>query len=345
MQRRSGVQGLVFGGIMAGILLLCALIPFLGIFLPIPLVLVYVRYGGRTAVMTAVVSALLTAMFKGPIQAFLLTVPSGILPGLAFGYGFRHKLKPLTIGLLAVAIFFLGYAADYMVMRVAVLGGQDPLENALATPEGREQMETFLKFAETMATAQPAQTAQTEAQKAYQQQQLALIAEVRANPVGVFWSILPMGVFLLGVLSTWLNYLLCRAVLPRFGHEVPRPSPFSQFRVPAWILWIYLLSSMGLGYMGNSLANAPWWVKILINVASPLAWITALAGVAAAYGWLRIKQNMAKFASVAVVLAPFLFLGQTMLMMYIFLAMWDSIFDFRGLGHGIWKRRQPEETP
>ncbi|HWH72464.1 MAG TPA: DUF2232 domain-containing protein, partial [Candidatus Sulfotelmatobacter sp.] len=126
---------------MAGILLVCALVPFLSIFLPIPLVLVYVRYGGRTAVLTAVVSALLTAMFKGPIQAFLITVPSGILPGLVFGLGFRRKLKPLVIGLLAVAVFFGGFAAEYMVTRVAILGGQDPFENALQSTEGRQMLD------------------------------------------------------------------------------------------------------------------------------------------------------------------------------------------------------------
>lgn len=329
---------------MAGILLVCALIPILGIFLPIPLVLVYVRYGGRTALLTAVVSALLTAMFKGPVNAFLITVPGGILPGLAFGYGFRHKLKPLVIGMLAVAIFFGSFAAEYVVYRAAILGGQDPLEAALQTTEGQALMEKNLRAVELMTTAQPPRT---ESEKALQEQQLAWIGEMRTNPIGIFWAILPTGLFLMGAMMSWINYVLCRVVLPRFGHEVPRPSPFSQFRVPMWLLVVFLVSNYGvLLYAGASLVTAPWWAKVLLNIGAPLGMIVAPAGLAVAYGWLRIKQEMTKGAAVAATVAPILFLGlNTSLTLYIWLAIWDSIFDFRGLGHGFWKRRQPEETP
>ncbi|HYF92945.1 MAG TPA: DUF2232 domain-containing protein [Symbiobacteriaceae bacterium] len=342
MQRRSGVQGMVFGGIMAGILLVCALIPFLGILLPIPLVLVYVRYGGRAAVLTAVVSALLTAMFKGPIQAFIITVPGGILPGLAFGFGFRRGLKPLVIGLLAVAVFFGGYAADYVVTRAVVLGGQDPFENALKTEEGRRFLENNTK---TMEAYLNTQKPSTDSQKAALEQQRAMLAELRENPIGVVWATLPIGLFLFGSFFSWVNYGLCRAILPRFGHPVPAPSPFSRFALPIWLIWAFVLTNFGTAYVGNSIVAAPWWVKVAVNIASPLAMIIALCGLAVAYGWLRIKQNMSKPAAVVVAVAPILLLGMNMVGMYTMLAMLDTVFDFRGLGHGLFRRRPADEPP
>jgi uncharacterized protein YybS (DUF2232 family) len=338
MHNRSlGSRGLVFGGIMAGLVVVCALIPFLSVFIPIPLVLAYVRFGGKVATLTAVVSGLLTAMFLGPVQAFIVTVPAGILPGLIFGFGFRRKLKPMTIGLLAVAVFFLGFAADYVVTRAAVMGGRDPFVVALESPQGREVMDKMLGSIEQLAQAQGA------AGSAQAEQFKAMFAEYHKDPIAFTWSVLPMGLFLIGAASTWINYMLCRWILPRFGHEVPRPAPFSEFRIPTWTVWFFALVMFGSGYVGTSVLNAPWWAKLILNVAGPLTYVFMFAGVAAVYGYLRRKQNMAKGSAVALSLVPLLF-GGFGPQIYVLVAMWDTIFDFRGLGHGIMRNR-PEGTP
>ena len=95
--RSTRVQGLVFGGLMAAMTVVFSLVPGLSVLMPIPLVLAYVRYGGRIAVMTATAATLFTMAFTGVVSA-ILAIPAGILPGLVFGMGFRRKWKPLTIG-------------------------------------------------------------------------------------------------------------------------------------------------------------------------------------------------------------------------------------------------------
>jgi uncharacterized protein YybS (DUF2232 family) len=322
---------------MAGLVVVCALVPFLSLFIPIPLVLAYVRYGGKVAALTAVVSGLLTAMFVGPVQAFLLTVPAGILPGLIFGYGFRRKLKPITIGLLAVAVFFLGFAAEYVVTRAAVLGGRDPFVVALESPQGKEVIDKMLSAMDQFTQAQGA------AGNAQAEQFKNMIAEYQKDPIAFTWSVLPMGLFMVGAVSTWINYLLCRWILPRFGHEVPRPSPFSELRLPTWTVWLFAVLMFGSAYIGSSVLNAPWWAKVLLNISGPLMYIFILAGVASVYGYLRRKQNMAKGSAAMLSLVPVLF-GGFGLQLYVLVAMWDTIFDFRGLGHGVLRRR-PDETP
>ncbi len=339
-QRSVGVRGLVFGGIMAGLLVLFALVPYLSIFIPVPLVLTYVRFSGKTAVLTAVVAALLTAMFVGPIQAFLITVPFGVLPGLIFGYGLSRKLKPLTVFLLAVAVFFVGFAANYGVTRVAVLGGRDPLEAALENPQIRQSLTDLTNGMDQFVAVQE-QAAKTEADKKSLEQQKVLIADMRKDPLRYAWATLPLGVFSVGALLTWMNYRMCRAILPRFGHPVPRFTPFSEFRLPTWSVWVFFLASLGTRYLGQSLLDAPWWVKVIANVVPPMIYIFLAYGLAVAYGWLRRKQNMPKGMAILFSLALALIPRGYGMQLYVMLAMWDTIFDFRGLGHGMWKRPEP----
>jgi uncharacterized protein YybS (DUF2232 family) len=337
--RSSGVRGLVFGGIMAAMVVVFALVPFLSIFLPIPLVLAYVRYGGRVAVLTAIVAVVFSALFVGPIQAFLLMVPAGVLPGLAFGYGFRHKLRPLIIGVIAVLVFFVGSAAGYVVTRTAVLGGRDPIVVALETPAVRGQIDQTVDLMDRVVKSQPTSTEQ---QKRAMAQVSAQLNEFRSHPLDMAWALLPASLFMTGAVSAWLNYLLCRWILPRFGHAVPEPTPFREFRLPAWFTGVFVALLFASSYMGGSLLNAPWWLKLVVNISSPLMLIFVLVGMAVVYGFLR-KKDLSKPLAVGFTLAGLFLLGSMGSTVYMMLAMWDAIFDFRGLGHGLWKR--PTETP
>lgn len=346
MQRRSssGVQGLIFGGLMASLVVVFAMIPGLAFLMPIPLVLVFMRHGGRVAVMTAVVAVLMTMAFRGVINS-LLVIPSGILPGLIFGLGFRRQWKPLTIGLSAVAVFFVGFALSYVVMRLALFDGRDPIEIYVEGDQFRQLWHLGLDAVEQTALQQQPATPTPE-----QAQQLAnfkqLVAEMRGNPAGIYWALLPSAIFLGGAFSSWLNWMLFKWTLPRFGYTIPEPVPFVQFRLPIWLVWVYgLLSWLSPTVLGSlsTVIGASWVAKLLLNVISPLGLIIALAGLAVVYGYLQRRWNLKPiFVILIIVLAlrvvGFLFLYQLL----IILAMWDAIFDFRGLGHGLWKR--PEET-
>ncbi|HYG59907.1 MAG TPA: DUF2232 domain-containing protein [Symbiobacteriaceae bacterium] len=333
----AGARGLVFGGIMAALVLLCALVPVLGILMPVPLVLSYVRYGGRVAALAGVVAALLTAMFKGPISAFLLTVPGGILPGLALGYGFHRKLRPMTIGVLAVLIFVVGFAAEYAVTRIALFDGRDPIAVTLQTEPIKSEIDRTLdRLERTLVAAEPAD----EQQKERLAHNLAFLAEVRRDPVAISWSGMGASLLFIGTITTWWNYTMCRLILPRLGHDVPQPQPFSHFSLPAWTVWLFTLASAGVLYLGNSLLTAPWWVKVAVNVAGPLQVLLLMAGLAAAYGFLRMRWNLDRPVAILLSVTPLLLLRGAGMQLYMMLAMVDTFLDFRGLGHGLWKRPQ-----
>ncbi|MGE5675744.1 MAG: DUF2232 domain-containing protein [Mycobacterium leprae] len=338
--RSTGVRGLVFGGIMAALVIVFAVVPMLSIFMPIPLVLVYVRYGGRTALLTSVVAVIFSVLLVGPVQAISYLVPAGILPGLAFGYGFRRKLRPIVIGVIAVAVSIMGYAATYVITRAAVMGGRDPIAVAVQSPEARQLIDPIISAMEK-ATALP--SGATEAQKQQAERVKAQIDEIKQDPAAVTWALLPSSLLFFGAASSWLNYMLCRWILPRFGHEIPAPTPFSEFWIPSWLTWVFVAALYGQTYMGPSLINAPWWVKVLLNVVSPLSYIFVLVGMAGAYGFLRKKEISKQLSLLFILLGLLLFGWSIGVQLYIMLAMWDSIFDFRGLGHGLLKR--PKTTP
>lgn len=343
MQSRSGgARGLVFGALMAALFIITAIIPVpFRLFMPIPLVLAYVRFGGRVALLTATVATIFIFWFQGPIQAIFL-IPSGILPGLVFGFGFRNGLRPMTIGLSAVVSSFLGFAVSYVVMRTMVLGGQDPIVNAFQTEQMRELWNRFSDLFEQQLEALPRETA--EQQRIYEMERERLM-EQRENPAAVAWVLLPSGLFFGGAFTSWLNYKLCGWILPRFGHAMPVATPIEQFRLPMWLTWVYALSMFGMQFIwsGGSLLDVEWPVQVALNVFSTLAMVFAFAGFTVAYGILK-RRGLSKGMSIGIPILAVLLVGYNLgLSLLILLAMWDSIFDFRKLGHGLFGRAKERE--
>lgn len=329
--RQSKVSGLVFGGIMAALVVLFALVPFLGVLMPIPLVLAYVRYGGRVAGLSALISSVLCLMVQGPAVALGFMIPGGIMPGLMFGYGFRHRLKPVTTWLLAVAVFFLSFGVQYMIQRALVFGGQDPIVAVVESELGQQQMKATTQLMEPMLQ-QLANGSPQEQQAA--EQMRARIQEYQANPAATVWVLLPSILFLVGAGSAAFNQFMCRLVLPRLGHEVPPSTPFGELKLPAWVSVAYFIifalsASTGVLTSGTVL-NVPWFVQVLMNLFQPLALVMAFAGVAIAYGFLIRKSISKPFAIAIIVLVTMVM----QLQLFVILALMDPIMDFRGLGHG-----------
>ncbi|HEY3365310.1 MAG TPA: DUF2232 domain-containing protein [Symbiobacteriaceae bacterium] len=322
---------------MAALAVVFSVIPGLGLFMPIPLVLAYVRYGGRVALLTGAVATLLSVMFRGPILTFTFLLPAGVMPGLVFGYGFRNKLKPLMVGILAVAIFFVGYFTEYVVTRQAVLGGRDPIAAMLEQPQVKQLYDQFQVFMKQVIDTTPQMTEEQ------RQTSLAQLEETQKNPAAIFWTLAPGLIFSIGAAATWLNYWICKWILPRFGHDIPAPMAFGEFRLPIWAIWVLTPVMFVSNLAGGSLLNAPWWIKTAQNIFAPLLYVLLLVGMAVVFGWLR-KRDIAKPMAVAIMLFGLFGFGLAVgLNLYIWVALLDSVFDFRGLGHGIWKGPEPTE--
>jgi uncharacterized protein YybS (DUF2232 family) len=70
-------------------------IPVFSIFFPIPIALIYLRWGNRAGWMTSLVSGLLMLVLMGPTRSILFVIPYGIM-GVQLGACWRRRTSWLT---------------------------------------------------------------------------------------------------------------------------------------------------------------------------------------------------------------------------------------------------------
>ena len=85
-------------------------IPVFRIFFPIPIALIYLRWGNRAGWMTALVSGLLLSVLLGPTRSILFVIPYGLM-GVQLGACWRRQsswLTSISLGALldCIGVFF-----------------------------------------------------------------------------------------------------------------------------------------------------------------------------------------------------------------------------------------------
>jgi uncharacterized protein YybS (DUF2232 family) len=96
--------------------------PVLRIFFPVPIALVYLRWGKRAAWMGTVTSGLLLAVLMGPVRSMLFVMPFGLMGVLLGATWYRrvHWIVSTTLGMLlgTLGMFF-------RLWLLSVLSGED----------------------------------------------------------------------------------------------------------------------------------------------------------------------------------------------------------------------------
>jgi uncharacterized protein YybS (DUF2232 family) len=96
--------------------------PVLRIFFPVPIALVYLRWGKRAAWMGAVTSGLLLAVLMGPVRSMLFVMPFGLMGVLLGATWYRRVpwMVSITLGMLlgTLGVFF-------RLWLLSVLSGED----------------------------------------------------------------------------------------------------------------------------------------------------------------------------------------------------------------------------
>jgi uncharacterized protein YybS (DUF2232 family) len=96
--------------------------PVLRMFFPLPIALVYLRWGKRAAWMAAVTSGLLLAVLMGPVRSMLFVMPFGLM-GVLLGATWHRRVPwivSITLGMLlgTLGVFF-------RLWLLSVLSGED----------------------------------------------------------------------------------------------------------------------------------------------------------------------------------------------------------------------------
>lgn len=96
--------------------------PLLRVFFPLPIALVYLRWGARSAWIAALVSALLLAVLMGPTRGIFYTIPFGLI-GVQLGLLWRRGASwfwSITLGALISAFGFF-----FRFWLLSLLAGED----------------------------------------------------------------------------------------------------------------------------------------------------------------------------------------------------------------------------
>lgn len=96
--------------------------PIFRIFFPIPIALIYLRWGARAGWMTALVSGLLLSVLHGPSRSILFVIPYGIM-GVQLGACWRRRTSWLTSISLGALLDCLGVFFRFWL--TSVLLGED----------------------------------------------------------------------------------------------------------------------------------------------------------------------------------------------------------------------------
>mgnify|MGYP001580798521 CR=1 FL=1 len=96
--------------------------PLLRVFFPVPIALVYLRWGNRAAWMSALVSGLLLSVLMGPTRSILYVMPFGIM-GVVLGGLWRRKASWSVSISLGALIGTIGFFFRFWLLSALV--GQD----------------------------------------------------------------------------------------------------------------------------------------------------------------------------------------------------------------------------
>nr|WP_030006353.1 DUF2232 domain-containing protein [Picosynechococcus sp. PCC 7002] len=96
--------------------------PLLRLFFPLPIALVYLRWGSRAAWMSTLVSSLLLSILMGPTRSIIYTIPYGLI-GVQLGWMWRRQVSWYWSVTLGTILGTLGFF--FRVWLLSLLLGED----------------------------------------------------------------------------------------------------------------------------------------------------------------------------------------------------------------------------
>ena len=306
------LRGLTEGAILAALTFVVATVglyaPFVGILLaPLPIMLLVIRWGIRTAVLATVVAASLLLQVFGPLNAISAVALFAPL-GLALGWGvWRHLRAQWTILIGAAA--FLGSTLAAMALAMTILH-QDLVDEFIRVQV--QAMQMALSVQKRLGASAP---------------QLDDLQKTITILPQFLHTALPVLLALGALVWAYLSYIVARAVFRRIGHELPA--------VPALLTWrLNPLLSPGLLWSAALVSlvgvRNPRTAGLALDAMIVVVFVFGFQGALVGLAWMKQRQ-IPRFGQVmAGVLV--LSVGFYAILALAILGIMDTWFDYRRLG-------------
>lgn len=304
-----------FAAIMVLFALLSTFIPvfsFIGYFImPIPVAIIYMKYGLRQAVLLGVVAGILMGLFIDPVTAIIQIVTFAAV-GLALGAGFRHEWSPArllgTVTAALILVFIVIGVLTYAVLGINVVD----------------------QFNDAFTMISDAQMAQYQAQ-GMSDVQLAEAKAQLAKVKEVLPTLLPMFICLGMAIVAYLNVKVTQVILQRLGFSVRPFLPIRYWEIPRSMIYLYVLALV-MKYWGTTRDIS--WLNILgMNLNQIAFFFICIQGIAFIFYLLSNRFHLKSGIQALIIV---LFFIMPMFAYGAFLAgIFDMLTNFRKKGRTI----------
>ena len=276
-----------FAAVMLILALLSTYMPFfsfIGYFImPIPMTIIYMKYGLRQAVMLGVVVGILMGIFIDPMTALVQILVFGSV-GLSIGAGFRYAWTPVKllacVTAAIIGAFVIMCGMMYVVLGVDVFGS---LAGAF---------DTMLR--ESVAQYEASGMSDMELARAKMQ-----LEEVRR----LLPSMLPMLFCLSVVIIAYINVKISQLVLIRLGFSITPFLPIRYWEISRSMIYLYVLALV-MKYWGTT-RDIEWLTIIGLNVNQLAFFFICIQGLACLFFFLDRRFHVSTGIQIFVVLMFF----------------------------------------
>jgi len=314
---RHATRGLTEGAIFAAITVVVGaagvIAPPIAIFLaPLPIAVLVIRWGLRTAVLASIVASVLLLQFFGPLTAFSITAAFAPM-GLTLGWGIRrHFSAQWTI--LAGSVAFLASTVANIAAAKFVLH-LDLIDQLI---QGQIKALEMTRSLSQRMGASP-------------QDLEELRKQIDLAPT-LIHTLIPLLLALVSPVWAYLVYIVARAVLRRVGYQLPGVAPMLTWRIPARpavvLLW-------GAGILSMLSLRVPQLHSLAMNAIFAGVFIFGFQGVLVGLMWMKGRQ-VPRFAQVIAVVLFLQVMARSSLpvLAICMIGILDTWFDYRRLGPG-----------
>lgn len=312
MEQRQMTPVAMAGCFVAVIVVLSFLSRFLPFFsfaaffiMPVPLIIMYVRYGFRQALLTGVAAAILTSICIDPIQAVMQFLVFGAA-GLAIGAGFQRAWPPVRMLLGVTAAFIFAFIAligiMYVTMDVNIFQSID---------------EAFKLYTETSMATYRAQGMSLE-EMAKLQSQYAELQELLP-------SLIPLIACLSSAIVAYANIKASQVILRRLGIDVPPFLPIRYWEISRIMVYLYVLALV-MKYWGTT-RQIDWLNLIGLNLSQMAFFFISIQGIAFIFYLLYRRHHVSNLVQAMIIIGMFVIPIFTYAAFL--LGLYDMLFNYR----------------
>lgn len=312
MEEKNKSKSLVEAGIMVTIILVFMILSnfplignIIGFIIPIPIALLYLKYGLKISITSIVASGILVSLFMGPISGIQVAISSGIV-GLVLGLCVKRKFSGIKSLVCLIAVNTFSIFSELALLFSALTGI------------------TFKDYVDELVKVFN-ETAKLSEQMMGGSQANPMVEVMKSVDSNFIISMMPIVLVTAIIIRAFLNYTIGKYFINKLGFKLNSLPPFSKWYFnPILIALVVVINIIVTFLVSRGIINNKGLYILSLNM---LFTMLIIQGLAVAANFLKYKL---KFSNFFVVFLSILMVS-SMPQLFGVLGLIDVLFDIRGV--------------